>query len=191
MRFTLPARSKVMLMGFATLLATANWPVTAQSLTPDEQAFFDKHTSDIVHLEPMRVGDAAFVRVFAMPVYRVKVVIQMGDGTSSQDMVLARSGEKLVCVSRPGSDADMPDFPKMLTPSFKLRTDDDAKGMQSAMDVIYPLITDDEKKAVAIQHTGNRWTFIRGKFFDHHMGFILETDADGTIKSAKYSLQLP
>ena len=160
-------------------------------LSSDDQAFFDKHSNDIVRIEPARVTDPAVVKVFAIPFYQVKIVMKMGEGDQTMDMVAARDGEKLVSVSRPSTDADMPDFPRTIKPSFKLKNDAAAKEMQKALDALYPIIGDDDKKAEAFKHTGNTWTFLRGKFFDHHMGFIFETDASGAIKSAKYSLQIP
>lgn len=164
----------------------------AQSLSPEDQAFFDKHSSDVIRLEPTRLSDPTFVRVFSIPVFHVKLIIKLGDGgDESMETIVARSGDKLVSVGRPSSDADMPDFPKMLNPAFKLKSDSDAKDMQAAMDVVYPIIGDDDKKAATVRHSGTQWTFIRGKFFNNFLGFVFETDANGTITSAKFSLKIP
>jgi len=191
MKITSMAMLTALLVSLGLILATSPRPARAEGLSAADKAFFDKHTADIVHLEPTRVEDAEFVRVFSLPVYHVKVVIQQGEGTSSTDMVLARSGDKLISVDRPGTDSDMPDFPKMLNPSFKMQNDDGAKELQKALDLLYPIIGSEDQKTEAFSHAGNQWTFIRGKFFDHHMGFIFETDASGKITSAKYSLKLP
>jgi len=48
-----------------------------------------------------------------------------------------------------------------------------------------------DKKAVAFHHTGNEWTFVRGKFFDSLMGFVITTDAKGKLTAIKYVLKLP
>lgn len=178
-----------LLLTLGMMLAMSR-PVRGGELSPDEKAFFDKHVSEIVKIEPTRLEDKNLLRVFATPFYNVKIEVKQGEGSETSEAVAARVGDQLVSVSRPSTDADMPDFPKTLNPSFKLKTDTDAKAMQSSLDVLYPIIGDDDKKAETFKHAGNKWTFIRGKFFDHHMGFIFETDASGAIKSAKYSLQI-
>jgi hypothetical protein len=190
MKFQLPVIPACLLIAVGMLLA-ATPAARADDLSPEDKAFFDKHATDIVRLEPGKVTDPTFVHVFALPVFHVKVVIKQGDGDGSMDLVVAKMDDKLVSVSRPGTDSDLPDFPKMISPSFALKSDADAKDMQAAMDLIYPLITDDEKKAEAFHHEGNKWTFIRGPFFNNKMGFVFETDASGKITSAKYSLKLP
>lgn len=190
MKLTFATMLAGLILGLSLLLGTSQL-ARAEALSPEDQAFFDKHSSDLVRLEPVRVSDPTFVRVFAMPVFHVKIAIKQGDGDETVDIVAARIGDKLVSVSRPSSDADLPDFPKMLNPSFKLQTDADAKDMQAAMDMVYTLITDDEKKAEGFRHEGNKWTFIRGPFFNTKIGFIFETDASGKITSAKFSLKVP
>lgn len=167
-------------------------PSGAQSLSAEDQAFFDKHSTDVVRLEPTRLSDPAFVRVFSMPIFHIKVVIKQGDsGDESMETIVARTGDKLVSIGRPSSDADMPDFPKMLSPSFKLKSDSDAKDMQAALDVVYPIVGDDDKKSASFRHSGTQWTFVRGKFFNNLLGFVFDTDANGTITSAKFSLKIP
>ena len=165
--------------------------VHADGLTPDDQAFFDKHASDVVQLQPTKLSDPSFLKVFSTPFYAVKVVIKEGDGDETTELVVAKMGDKLVSVSRPDTDMDLPDFPKLLNPDFRLKTDDDAKALQSALDAAYPIIGDDNKKVEAIRHTGNQWIMVRGAFFDKTMGYTFDVDADGVIKSVKYVLKLP
>ncbi len=180
----------VVALNFAALVSFC---ARAEGLPAEEQAFFDKQISTFIQILPTRLQDAALVKVFAVPFYKVTVEIKDGDGGSqSVELVVARVEDKLVNVSRPGSDTNLPAFKKMLNPTFKLKTDDDAKAMQQAMDVAYPITGGDEdKKAKGFQHTGNRWTFFRGTFFDKKLGFVFEVDANGDIKSVKFSLKIP
>jgi hypothetical protein len=175
----------------AMFLAIASVPSLAQSLTDDEKAFLDKHMPEVVKVEPARLNDAGFLKVFSALFYQVTISIKTDDGTQTQQVIVAHAGDTLVSISRPGSEADMPNFVKMLNPDFKLKTDDDAKTMQSSLDTIYPLITDDEKKAEKFRHTGNQWVFARGKFFNDDLGFVFQTDDSGTITSAKFTLKAP
>ncbi len=165
--------------------------LSASDLTPDEQAFFDKHTSDVIRLETQRLDAPAIVKVFSSPFYAVKVVLKVADGELSNDLIVARIGDNLVSVSRPGSDGDLPDLQKMLNPDFKLRTDADATTLQQALDAAYPILMDSDKKTKAFRRAGHSWIFVRGKFFDSKSGYIFETDASGAITSVKYQLKLP
>lgn len=167
--------------------------VRADGLPADEQAFFDKQISNVIQIQPTRVNDASFLKVFSAPFYKVKITIKQGDGgMQTQDLVVARADDKLVSVDRPGTDGDLPAFAKMLNADFKLKTDDDAKALQDALDAIYPIVMDNDKKLEAVKHNGNQWTFVRGAFIGNKvLGFIFEVDPSGAVKSVKFSLQIP
>jgi hypothetical protein len=174
--------------GLALLASTA----FAAGLSPEDQAFFDKHMSDFVKLVPKRLDDPAVIKCIATPIYQVTIQINLGDGgSSSEQMVVMKQDDKLTTISRPGTDGDYPAIAKMISPKFALKTDDDAKQLQSALDVIYPLNAGDEKSSEAFKHNGNEWTFVRGKFFDKLMGFVITTDDKGTVTGVKYVLKLP
>ncbi len=158
----------------------------------DELTFVKNHLSDVVQVEPARLDDAAVMKVFAAPVYRVTVKIRDAEGaTNTSEAIVAHVGDELLPITRPSSDADCPTFVKMLRRDFKLTKDADAATLQEALDQLYPIIMEDEKKAEAFHHSGNQWQFVRGTFFEDKMGFLVTTDASGTITSVKYVLKLP
>lgn len=161
-----------------------------QALSSDEQSFFDKHLGDVIKVEPRRVTDDAVVKVFASPFYDVKLTIHDGDSTQTQDVIVTRIGDRLVTATRPGSDADLSDFPKTINPNFKLKTDDDAKAVQAALDAISPIGPGD-KAAEKFRHTGNQWVFVRGTFFKDEMAYVLTTDDSGTVTAARFTLKAP
>ncbi|HTW93171.1 MAG TPA: hypothetical protein VMD30_00155 [Tepidisphaeraceae bacterium] len=176
------------------LLSFAFLPVGlfAQAVSADDQAFIDKHVSEIVKITPTKMEDANVAKVFAAPFFKLDVEIQDPDGSSEgQSVIVARVGDKLVNASRPDTTQDLPNFSKTVNPSFKLATDDDAKTMQAAFDALYPIASTDDQKVEGFKHSGNEWTFIRGKFFQNSMGFVVDTDASGVVTGAKFSLQLP
>jgi hypothetical protein len=178
-------------LAFVTMSLLASTAL-AQTLSPDEKAFFDKHVSDFITITPKRLSDAAITKTFSTPIYEVTVTTKDGDGgTGTEKFVVGRIGEKLVPLSRPGTDGDYPAIQKMINSDFKLLTDDDATALQTALNVVYPLITNDEKKVVAFRHSGHDWTFVRGTFFDKQMGFVITTDDKGTVTGVKYVLKLP
>jgi opacity protein-like surface antigen len=165
------------------------------ALSQEERAFFDKNISKIVQVEPSRLSDSSLERVFQAPFYKVTITINQGEsGTQTMDLTVARVGQELVDVSLPGTNQDLPQFKKMLKPDFKLKTDKDAKDLQAALDILYPISSSfggEDAKAKAIKHSGKQWTFVRGVFFKKNKGFSFTTDANGTITDVKYSLELP
>jgi hypothetical protein len=165
--------------------------VRADGLSPEEQAFFDKHISDVVRFEPTKLNDPSFLKVFSTPFYSVKVTIGPADGGAMTTLVVARIDDKLVSVDRPSTDADLPEFPKMLNPAFKLKTNDDAKMLQQALDVAYPIIGRDDEKAKSFRRSGSRWIFVRGVFFESKLGYVFDVDSSGVVKSVKFMLKLP
>ena len=155
------------------------------------EAFLDKHMAEVVAIAPKRLSDPAITKTISSPVYELNITINSGDGGSMQQkQVAARVGDKLIPVSRPGTDGPCSDLQKMVSPSFTLKTDDDAKQLQTALDALFPPVTDDDKKAVAFAHTGHDWMFYRGTFFAKKLGFVFTTDDAGKVTGVKFSLQL-
>jgi hypothetical protein len=159
--------------------------------TPAEKAFFSQHVSDVIKLDARRLDAPAIAKVFSSPVYLVKVVRLEGDGEEIKEIAAARVGEKLVSMSVPGTDSDLPNFEKMLSPAFRLRTDADAVVLQEALDAVFPITMDRDRKVKAFRRAGNQWSFLRGEFFEDKLGYLFETDATGAVKSVKYRLRLP
>ncbi len=176
----------------ATLLVLAFGAtgVTAQRATPEELAFIRTHMDQIVQLQPERLTDAAVTSVFAPPIYRVKIIINDPNGNPTTSVIVARSGNAIVPVSMPGEERDCPEIHKLLKPTFKLNGDAAAATVQSALDVVFSVMGP-ETEGRAIRHKGNEWTFVRGKFFDNGMGFVMTTDATGRITSVRWSLKIP
>ncbi len=183
--------NRTLILAWSTLLSVLPSLAFAGDLTPAERAFFDQHLADLIRLDAQRLDTPEVVRVFSAPVYAVKVVRLEADGEQSSDLVVARMGQKLVAVSRPGTDADMPELQKMLNPAFRLRTDADAAVLQQALDAMYPIVSDSDAKLKGFHRAGNQWKFVRGDFFEDKLGFLFETDAGGAITSAKFQLRLP
>jgi hypothetical protein len=174
------------LFGIA-LLAAPTWG----QVPADEQAFLDKHMNEVVAITPKRLSDAAVTKSFSAPVYELNITINSGDGgTMSQKQIAAKVDDKLVPVARPGTDQDCPQIFKMVNPAFVLKTDDDAKTMQAAMDAVFPPVTDDEKKGISFSHSGSTWTFYRGMFFNNKLGFVITTDGSGKVTAVKFALKL-
>jgi hypothetical protein len=173
------------------LLASVAPCSRAASLTADEQAFFNAHAADMFDLQTERLEDPALAAVFASPFYKVTAGTKLGDANGGFDLLVTRVGDTLVGVAHPGTDMDLPDLFKLLNPKFRLRNMADAKLLQQALDIVYPIIMSSDQKLKSNRRNGKNWTFIRGDFLEgKRLGFVFETDPAGAIKSVKYSLQL-
>jgi len=176
----------------ALALALSATGAAAQNRPPDEKEFVLQHLQNIVRVDPVRLTDPAVTSVFAVPLYRVMVEIGDPNGAARTSVMVGRQGDTLVVVSQPGEDQDRPDILKLLRPQFKLTGAAAAETVQNALDLVYPIIgSSADEKAKAFRHRGNDWIFVRGKFFDASMGFVLTTDASGTITGVRYVLKLP
>ncbi len=173
----------------ALVLAAATGAV-GQNTPQDEVAFVRSHMDQIVQLQPERLGDAAVTSVFAPAIYRVKIIINDPNGNPTTSVLVARSGNTIVPVSQPGEERDCPEIHKLLRPTFRLNGDAAAATVQSALDAVFPIFGPDAD-VKAIRHTGNQWTFVRGKFFENATGFVLTTDATGRITGVRWALKLP
>jgi hypothetical protein len=180
-------------LALALSILSSTFPVllSAEEVTPEEQAFFDQRKCDMIQIETEKLDDLAIEAVFSRPFYSLKLTIAVsGDGGSST-YIVARVDDAIVPMLQPGQDGDLPDFQKLLNPEFKLRTNTDGKMMQQALNVLYPPFMESEKKLISFRHAGTTWTFVRGEFFESKSGYIFETDEGGAITSVKYLLRLP
>lgn len=184
--------SKRMLANLAVLISLFVTGAFGQGLSGEEATFVKNHVSDVVKVEPARLNDSAVLKVFAAPIYKLTVSIDDGSGGSStQEAIVARVGEKLVPISRPSTDGDYPNIQKMFRSDFKLASEADAKEVQQALDAVYPIIGSEDQKAESFHRSAGGWTFVRGKFFDDTMGFVLSTGPGGNVTAVQYVLKLP
>ena len=183
-------RRLVLIAAFALgAFATCAW---GEELPAAEKAFLDRHFSDVIKIEPVRLNDPAVAKAFATPLYRLDITIDSGNGGSlNNSVIVAHQEDKLVSIGRPGSNQDCLIIQGFFRPDFRLKDDDDARVLQAAFDAIYPISSDDDRKVATFKHAGDQWTFVRGEFFDHLMGFVVTTDSDNAVTRVQYVLKLP
>jgi len=177
----------VLACGLLMLLMIPAGRIRAEAATVGDQAFFNKHLADLVHIEPIPIHTTALQQVVADPVFKLKVSFG-GEMTTTE--LAAKEGDKVVLISLPSSDANMPKLLNLMSPKFTLKSAQDGAVFQEALDALYPINDDDDSKLKSVKHDGNQWTFIRGKFFEHFLGFVVTTDKDGKITAIKYSLEI-
>ena len=157
----------------------------------DGAAFIKDHISDVVKIDAAPIADPSVASTFASPVYIVTIGMSDGESLQTSTMIVTRLGDKVVPLSRPGTDGDYPMIQKLLNKGLRLTSDADLKTVQTAFDLVYPIVGSQDLSARDFSHTGNQWTLVRGVFFDKKMGFVLTTDGDGAVTDVKYVLKLP
>lgn len=182
------SRAQMMVCMVAMVLAPLR--ARAGEVSAADKAFLEKHVTEIVQTSFTALDEPAILKVFSTKFFRVKIIIKEQNGEQTQEVMVARVGEKLGNVSSPGTDGELPELLKMLNPAFVLKEDADAKAVQAALDSLYPPFMEDEKKVIAFSHAGNAWTFVRGTFFESKKGFVMTTDAAGKITKVEYQLKL-
>jgi hypothetical protein len=161
------------------------------ALADDGAEFIKEHISDVVKIDAKPIADPSVASTFAGPVYNVSIGISDGESLQTSTMVATRSGGKVVALARPGTDGDYPQIQKLLNPGLRLTGDGDLKTVQSAFDLVFPIVGTQDMSAKDFRHSGNQWILVRGVFFDKKMGFVLTTDVQGAVTDVKYTLSLP
>ena len=125
--------------------------------------------------------------------YDVKVTIAGPDGRSSQKIRVIKKGSAVTKISAPSTNQACPKLQGLIKKDFKLKTEQDAKTVEAALDELHP-ISDafgaKDKKAKKIIQEGDGFIFVRGEFFKNLKGFIFKTDKDGSILNVSYSLKI-
>jgi hypothetical protein len=170
----------------ALLFVTLN--SRGQEATVEERAFFEKNLARLVKVEPKPITGQALERTFGAKFYTIKV--SMGGEVGIKALVAARVQEDLKDVSLPEANADLSALKSLVKPDFKLKADADGKTFEEALDLLYPVDVRYDEKRKAVRHVGTEWLFIRGTFIADFKGLVVTTDADGTIKSIKYSREI-
>jgi len=127
-------------------------------------------------------------------IYDTKVTITGPDGGSGiYNVKVIKKGSAITQFSSPSTTQKCPGLKQLIRKDFKLKTEQDTKTLEAALDVLYPIskaFGERDKKAKAIIRKGTTVTFIRGEFFKNLKGYIFTTDAGGAIVSVDYSLRI-
>ncbi|MBA4189677.1 MAG: hypothetical protein C0467_16960 [Planctomycetaceae bacterium] len=163
--------------------------ISADDTDAEAKAYFEKNLGKLVTVKPKLLKDAAIAKVLTAKIYRV----ELGVGDTTLTPLIGRDGEKIVTLTQPSTNQDVPGLKAIVDPKFKLTTETDAIVFQSVLDALYPISNtfgEDDLKAKTIRHNGTEWTFVRGKFFKKDKGFMVTTDKDGVITKVRFSLEL-
>ena len=111
---------------------------------------------------------------------------------STSNAIYAKTKNGLLEITRPSTNAEMPELLQIVKPSFRLNSDTDGLTMLSALKSLYKHKRRHRDRFEPHMIQKDRtWYFIFGTFFKKFSGVVMETDVNGKINSIKWGLGIP
>jgi len=169
-----------------TMIGAAGAPSKDEAFVAAEVCKMFKVTSTAKELK-----SAAIKKVTDASIYDVKVRVTGPDGSPiGLSMKVVKRNKTVTELDSPNTNQSCPRVKALINKTFKLKTEQDAKTLEAALDELYPIFGGRNKKAKAIRRQGQTVTFVRSAFFKKLGGFVFETDANGAIMNVRYSLKI-
>lgn len=161
--------------------------ISAQGISEKDNTMLDNFIKSKVSIVKVRIGSDTLAKVFNGTFYKVDAGFAFSEDMSycSGDMFVIKDGELIVLN---GKSDSMTTVVSLVRKEFYLKTETDAKNFEMALDKLYPM-SDMNEKYKEHMKIGNRWFFIRDKFFDSKSGFIVTLDQNSRIRNIGYSLE--
>ena len=154
----------------------------------------DQIKADIAKRTSIKVSpiqDAGLRTCFAFEAYDVTITQKEAGGESSSAAVYVKTKTGVQNLTKPSTNADVPEMLPLIQPGFKLMSQADGVAMLSAIKALYvpkDRLGDDTNPEIV--QKGTTWNFIIGKFFQKFSGFVIVTDSAGKITKVSYSLEI-
>jgi hypothetical protein len=160
---------------------------SGQNINSNENAVLDKLIQSRLRIEKEKIISDSLAKVFNGTFFRVRFGSFSADGGEwcGNSIVVLLGGKLIEFESR--TDSILP-LLSLVKKEFSLKTQTDAKVVESALAKIYPPSEFSDEKPEII-HNGNNWYFIRGKFFDSKSGYIVSVDQNLRISNIAYSME--
>ena len=176
---------------------TQSNPQSAANVSEQEKEFLKAHICDVAQvtpcnfsnftdIKPTRLNADALSKVFLYPFYKVQLIFP----DSTTYIIVMQKDGKLALPPEGTQEQDMPQFLHLLNPSFRLKTEADGELLQAALNLIYPTTRDSDNNVKNFFRANQQWIFVMGKFFKSQKGFVFNTNSDGAIISAGYTLDI-
>jgi hypothetical protein len=164
--------------------------VNAQEIPENDKALIDNFIKSITSVEKVKIESDTLARVFKGSFYTATTVFAVDEGTSScSEYWFVINNGKLTQLEMTSSKKKLDGLFSLLKENVQIKNESDARIFETALDKIYP-ISWSEVEAKKHMKTGNKWYFIRGKFFDSVKGFIITLDQNSRITQIDYDLEI-
>ena len=170
---------------------------TGNAVSPDEKAVGEEVKKMFrITTKAKKLSAPAVAKILdkGAGLYNVEVRISSPDGsTGIHKIMVVKQGSAITQFSEPSTNQKCPELQKMISRTFKLKSEADAKTLEAAIDVLDPIsdaFGGKDKKAKKIIKNKDGFTLIRGEFFRKLKGYIFKTDNSGAIVDVSYSLEI-
>ncbi|MCP4176172.1 MAG: hypothetical protein GY756_00220 [bacterium] len=154
-----------------------------------------KITDDIlkqIEISVTPIHTKALSEVFSAKFYKAKININYpGSPFLSLDYAIVYNlNNQIHYFAMPTSNQKLTQMLSIINKNFRLKgTTISHTLLEDALDALEPIGTRD-LSTQKIQKNGNKWIYIRSKFFDHYSGYIFYTDNNGKITNIEYSMSI-
>ena len=169
--------------------------ICAAEISPEENMQIGTAVRKLYKLKTKatRLESPALEKVTDAALYNVKVTIVGPDSNTLESVKVVKRGDQVSTIRSPSTNQECPGLKALLKKGFTLKTDDDAKAIETVLDLLYPLSDSfggKDKKAKATLREGKTVTFVRGEFFKDLKGYVFKTDENGSVQEVRYSLSI-
>jgi len=176
----------VLLFVSASLFSLGN----DSDLSKEQEKMLRQTLMDMIEIIPQELKSTALSQVSKARFYKVTLKIILSDNTwTGQDLHFVYDGKKFLTLGPIDTNRKMSNFRSMLSRQFKIKSKEDAQVLEAAMDTLFPVSSFDIEDKTMRQE-GQKWIFIRGKFFEDEKGFVFTTDKNGRITEVEYFLEI-
>lgn len=173
------SRSKIFVYNYAEP-QTVNPAALNENELDEIKAYFGAKTS----YEKKAINSSAIQQIFDAKFYRIDITTQIDESSYTSDKFFAINYQDSYTVLRDCSELTAP-----LKQDYTMSTKESAMLFEEVLDKLYPVGTFDEKHKTTYQ-IGNNWIFVRSESFGDYQGYVVETNADGTVQNIKYESKL-
>ncbi len=164
--------------------------VSAQTVDSQSQKMIDTFVKSNVELELEAVDPAAVSKVFVGKFYKMMVnFVETGVGASScgDHNYVNINGTAVTMVEPIHMDLECPVMMSLIKKEFLLKDENGAKLFEAALNSICPV---DEEEMPNVKHLkkDSQWIFLRGKFFDDYIAYIVTVNPAGNVTKIELEL---
>jgi hypothetical protein len=162
--------------------------INAQGIPENDNLLIDKDVSTKIIVEKTKIPADTMGKVFTGTFYKVDITVNVDNGSSSDHYYYVVKDGKLTELENNNENREMKTLFSLLRNDFYLKSDGDVKVFETCLDKLYPLDWSDKPETRQHIKTGNKWYFVRGKFFDSKKAFVITLDQNSRITQIDFNL---
>ena len=166
--------------------------ISAQNIPASDNLLIDKFIQSVTVIEKERLASDTLQKVFPCTLYKVSLwlTVDKDDSFACGSYTVAIKDGKLIELQQPSTNKPLDQMLLILSKTFTVKNETDAKVFEAALDKLYPIIMGSDKEFKEHFKKANKWYFVRGGLFEDRMGFVLTTDQSSKVTAIEYSMEI-